>query len=163
MLAGKEPHVAEGGSDKHLHSLCHVAAAENILQTMTLPPPPFTDFFTLLGFSYSSVWRQTRCFLSDPNKLNLLSSLKWTLAQFSSVHTTCSSAKVSLTFWFFLLMRGLQCVLSVWLPCPVQCSPGEKFQLQCWTDSPLRVSALCCPLMHLYYVDDQPFGGIWMN
>ncbi len=25
MLAGKEPHVAEGGSDKHLHSLCHVA------------------------------------------------------------------------------------------------------------------------------------------
>lgn len=40
-------------------------------------------------------------------KLNLLSSLKWNLDKFSSTHTTFSSAKVSLAFAFFLLMRGL--------------------------------------------------------
>ncbi len=51
-------------------------------QNMTLPPPPFTDFFTHSG-SFSSL---------TPNimfpiwpKLNLLSLLKWTLDQFSCV------------------------------------------------------------------------------
>ncbi len=73
---------------------------------MTHPPPPFTNFFTPLGFSLSSVWHRTQCFPKDPNKWNLLSSLHWALGQFSSVHTTCSSAKVSLVFWVFLLMRG---------------------------------------------------------
>ncbi len=30
--------------------------AKNIPQTMTLPPPPFTDYFTHSGFSLSPVW-----------------------------------------------------------------------------------------------------------
>ncbi len=121
---------------------------------MTLPPPTFTDFFTHLGFSLSSVWHWTKCFPSDPNKLNLLSSLKWTLVQFCSVDTTCSSTKVSLAFWFFLLMRGFvtaECTFSpTYLkraeidPYPVLCWTGKQFQLQCWTDSPLRVSGLSC-------------------
>ncbi len=76
-----------------------------------------------LGFRLSSVGRQTKCFPSDPNKLNLISSLKWTLDQFSSAHTTCSSAKVSLAFWFSLLMRGLvtaECVFRLLLNTPKQ-------------------------------------------
>lgn len=40
MLRGNELHVAEGGSDKHLHSSCHVSGptitAENIPSNITI-------------------------------------------------------------------------------------------------------------------------------
>ena len=45
---------------------------------------------------------------SDPNKLNLDSSLKWTIFYCSSVHRICSAAKSSRTFWFFFEIKGLQ-------------------------------------------------------
>ncbi len=94
-------------------------------------------------------------FPSDLNKLNLLSSPKWTIDQFSALHTTRSSAKV---------MRGL--VTAEWAfsphtetdPLPDQRWTGEQFQLQCWT-STLRISTLWRLIIHLSFVDDQPFGG----
>ena len=45
---------------------------------------------------------------SDPNKLNLDSSLKPTISHFSSVHRICSVAKSKRTFWFFFEIEGLQ-------------------------------------------------------
>ncbi len=48
-------------------------------------------------------------------------------------------------------------------PYPVQHWTGEQFQLQCWTDSPLRLYALSCPLMHLSFMVDRPFWGTWMS
>ncbi len=48
-------------------------------------------------------------------------------------------------------------------PYPVHRWTGKQFQLQCWTNSPLRVSKLCCLLIHLSYVDGQPYWGTWMN
>ncbi len=113
------------------------------------------------------VWSSPRLtpnkmFPSDPNKLNLLSSPKWTIDQFSALHTTCSSAK--LIFWFFLLMRGL--VTAEWAFSPhTETDPyldqrwtGEQFQLQCWTNT-LRISTLWRLIIHLSFVDGQPFGG----
>ncbi len=103
MLAGKVLHVAEGGSDKYLHSPCHVAVQKAELLLQKTSPNHDTSsstfhFFMHLGFSFYPVWCRKKCCPSDPNKLNLLSSLKWTLDKFSSLHTTCSSAKVSLAF-----------------------------------------------------------------
>ena len=42
------------------------------------------------------------------NKLNLDSSLKWTIFHCSSVHTICSVAKSRWTFWFFFAIKGLR-------------------------------------------------------
>ncbi len=115
-----------------------------------------------------------QCFQSNPNKCTLLSTLKWTLEQFS-LHTICSSAKVSLAFWLFLLMRGLVITESAFstssLKCPVtdphpfQHWTRKQFQLQCWTHSPLRVSTLSCPRtfvadleLILHWLKVHPFG-----
>lgn len=77
-ITKKKPHVAKKETDKQLQ----------LPQTMTLYPSPFTDFYTHFGFLLLSlIWRWT-CLPSDPNKLNMLSSLKWTLNQFSSLQTT---------------------------------------------------------------------------
>ncbi len=48
-------------------------------------------------------------------------------------------------------------------PYIVQHWTGKQFQLQCWTDSPLKVSALSCLLVHLPYADDQPFWRSWIH
>ena len=45
---------------------------------------------------------------SDPNKLNLNSSLKWTIFHCSSVQTICSVAKSRGTFWFSFEIKGLR-------------------------------------------------------
>ncbi len=160
-------HVAEGASDKTdaftLRVRVTALAAEN--PNHDTSSAPFTDF-THSGFSLFSVWCWTICFPSDPNNLNLLSSLKWTLAQFSSLHTTCSSAKVSIAFWFFLLIWGLataECAFSlISLKRTVQCWTGEQFQLQCWTDSPLRLCVI--QSSRAFVLHGQPaFWETWMK
>ena len=75
------------------------------------PPPNFTVF--LMGNSYhlkgdksSPFLRLTNYLPPDPNKLNLDSSLKWTIFHCSSVHTICSVVKSRWTFWFFFKIKG---------------------------------------------------------
>lgn len=112
MNAKKEPYVVEEGSETFAFTLPCIcirgpthAAGKHVSNH---------EFILNLSLTLCTLWVQSCSslspyimFLSDPNKLNLLSSLKWNWDQFSSVHTTCSSAKLSWAFWFYLLMRGL--------------------------------------------------------
>ncbi len=70
--------------------------------------------------------------------ITLLSSLKWTLDQCFSLHATCSSAKGSLAFWFFLLMRGL--VTAEWAFSP---NSLKRWDTVC-RDRSLPCSSLNC-------------------
>ena len=71
------------------------------------PPPNFTVFLTHWGDKRSPFLRLTDLLPSDLNKLNLDSSLKWTIFHCSSVHRRCSVAKSRRTFWFFFKIKGL--------------------------------------------------------
>ena len=64
---------------------------EVIPHTITLLPPNFTDFLQ-----------------SDPNKLNLDSSVKWNILHCTSVHKISSVVKSRRTFWVFFEIKGLQ-------------------------------------------------------
>ena len=72
------------------------------------PPPNFTVFLTHWGDKRSPFLRLTNFLPSDPNKLNLDSSLKWTIFHCSSVHKICSVAKSRRTFWFFFEIEGFR-------------------------------------------------------
>ena len=72
------------------------------------PPPNFTVFLTHWGDKRSSFLRLTNHLPSDPNKLNLDSSLKWTIFHCSSIHTICSVVKWRRNFWFFFEIKGLR-------------------------------------------------------
>ena len=81
--------------------------AEIILHIITLFPPNFTVFLTHWGDKRSPFLHLTNLLLSDPNKLNLDSSLKWTIFHCSSVPTICLVAKSRQSFWFFFEIKGL--------------------------------------------------------
>ncbi len=49
-----------------------------------------------------------------------------------------------------ILYVGKTLVYAETDPFTVQLWTGKQFQLQCWTDFPLRVSALSCPLMRVF-------------
>ena len=66
------------------------------------PPPNFTVFLMYWGDECSPFIRLTNFLLSDPNKLNLDSSLKWTIFHCSAVPRICSVAKSRQTFDFSL-------------------------------------------------------------
>ena len=71
------------------------------------PLPNFTVFLTHWGDKRSLFERLKNLLPSDPNKLNLDSSLKWTIFYCSSVHMICSVAKSRRTFWFFFEIKYL--------------------------------------------------------
>ena len=82
-------------------------AEEIIPHTITLPPPNFTVFLTHWGDKHSTILHLINLLSSDPTKLNLDSSLKWTIFLCSSVNTICSVVKSRWTFWFFFEIKGL--------------------------------------------------------
>lgn len=123
-------------------------AAENIHQTINLPPPNLTGFFTLVWvhlFSSFSAEHDACC-------VNLL------LYQFLCVHVICSSADFSIRFWFLLFHDWFgPCGLSVWFlyteKGPYTFSAENRHQ--CWIKSVLRLfssSPLAC-------IDGQHFRG----
>lgn len=78
---------------------------EIILHTMMLPSPNLAVFFRNLDFNQSSVKHLTYCLPSEPTKLNMLSSLKWTFDQFLSLpQFTWASANESLSDLFLLMV-----------------------------------------------------------
>ena len=81
---------------------------EIVPYTITFLPPNFTVFLTHWGEKRFPALRFTNHLPSDPNKLNLDSSLKWTIFHCSSLHRICSVAKSRRTFWFFFKINGLQ-------------------------------------------------------
>ena len=70
------------------------------------PPPNFTVFLTHWGDKRSLFFSLTNFLQSDQNKLNLDSSLKWTIFHCSSVHRICSGAKSRRTLWFFFEIKS---------------------------------------------------------
>ena len=72
------------------------------------PLPNFIVFLMHWKAKRSPFLRLTNLFPSDPNKLNLDSSLKWIIFHCSSVHRICSVAKSRRTFWFFFEIQGLR-------------------------------------------------------
>ena len=72
------------------------------------PPPNFTAFLKHRGDKHSQFLWLTNLLPSDPNKLNLDSSLKWTLFHCSSIYLICSVMKSRWTFWFFFEIKGLR-------------------------------------------------------
>ena len=72
-----------------------------------VPPLNFTVFFRHSGDKRTPFIRLSNLLPSGPNKLNLDSSLKWTIFHCSSVHRICSVAKLKGTFWFFFAIKGL--------------------------------------------------------
>ena len=70
-------------------------------------PLQFSVFLTHWGDKRSPFLRLTNLLPSDPNKLNLDSSLKWTIFHCSSVHRICSAAKSRRTVRFFFEIKGL--------------------------------------------------------
>ena len=66
--------------------------------TPRAPPTVFIKLTLILP------WKR----ISDPNKLNLDSSLKWTIFYCSFVHRICSVPKLRGTVWFFFDIKGLQ-------------------------------------------------------
>ena len=73
-----------------------------------IPPPNFTVFLTHWEDKRSPFLRLIDILPSDPNKLKLDSSLKWTIFHCSSAHRTCPGAKSRRTFWFFFEIKVLQ-------------------------------------------------------
>ena len=94
---------------------------ENIANTMTLP----SQTWQLVHFelNLSPIRLFTLFFPSFPNKLNLLSSLKNTFAQFSYVQNTYLFANSNLFFLFFELTSGF--FLGVRLNSHISCSRLE--------------------------------------
>ena len=82
--------------------------AEEIIPHAFTPPPNFTVFYAHWGDKRSPFLRLTNRLASDPNMLNLDSSLKWTIFHWYSVHRICSVAKTRRKFGFFLEIKGLQ-------------------------------------------------------
>ena len=77
-------------------------ASDIIPQTITLPPPNSTFFFTRATDNLYPFLRRTHVFPSDPITLYFDSPVKSTCDHFSSVQTTCSLANLKQAFWFFL-------------------------------------------------------------
>ena len=71
------------------------------------PPPNFTVFLTHWGDKRTPFFRLTKLLPLDPNKLNLASSLMWTIFHCSFVQMISSVAKSRQTFWFFFEIKGL--------------------------------------------------------
>ena len=80
---------------------------ESTPPTITLPPPNFTVFLMHWGDKCFPFLRLKNLLPSDPNKLNLDSSLKWTIFHCSSVQTICSVAKSRQNFLFCFEIKGL--------------------------------------------------------
>ena len=78
---------------------------EGIIPPPLRLPPNFTVFLSHWGDKRSPFSHLTNLLPSEPNNLNLDSSLKWTIFHCSSVHRICSVAKSRRAFWFF---KGLQ-------------------------------------------------------
>ena len=81
---------------------------EIIPHTIMIPTPNYTVFLTYWEDKHSPFLHLTNHLLSDSNKLNLDSSLKWTIFHCSSVHKICSVTKSGQTFWFFFEIKGLR-------------------------------------------------------
>ena len=113
---------------------------ENIPNTMTLPPPNLTVFLVHFALNLSPIRFFTLFFPSFPNKLNLLSSLKNTFAQFSYVQITYLFANSNLFFLFFELTSGF--FLGVRLNCPISCSRLETVCLDTLTHEVLFITLL---------------------
>ena len=75
------------------------------------PPPNFIVFLTHCRDKRSPFLSHTNLLPSDPNKLHIDSSLKWTIFHCSSVHQICSVAKSRRTFRFFFEIKGLRSVI----------------------------------------------------
>ena len=83
------------------------------LRTITLSPPNLTDFLTHWGVKRSPLLRLINRLPLDPNKVNLDSSLKWTIFHYSSVRRIYSVAKSRRTFWFYFEIKGLTLGIQV--------------------------------------------------
>ena len=68
----------------------------------------FIVFLTHWGDKCSQFLRLTNLLPSDPTKMNLDSSLKWTIFHCSSVHMICSVAKSRRTFGFFFEIKDFR-------------------------------------------------------
>ena len=106
---------------------------------MTLPPPNLTVFLVNFAPNLSPIRLFTLFFPSFPNKLNLLSSLKNTFAQFSYVQITYLFANSNL-FLFFELTSGF--FLGVRLNSPISCSRLETVCLDTLTHEVLFITLL---------------------
>ena len=98
---------------------------------MTLPPTNLTVFLVYFALNLSPIRLFTLFFPSFPNKLNLLSSLKNTFAQFSYVQITYLFANYNLFFLFFELTSGF--FVGVRLNSPISCSRLETVCLHTLT------------------------------
>ena len=83
-------------------------AEEIIPHTITLHLQNFIVFLSHWRDKHSPFLRLTNLLPSDPNKMNLDSSLKWTIFHCFSVPTICYVAKSRWTFWFFFEIKGLR-------------------------------------------------------
>ena len=72
--------------------------------TITLPLPNLMQLLVHWGKYRSLGLRWTNLLLSQPNRLNLDSSLKWTQSYYSLVHMTCSVANFNWLILFFFEM-----------------------------------------------------------
>ena len=77
---------------------------EIIPYTIMLPPP---NFLMHWGDKHSPFLHLTNLLPSDPNKLNLDSSLKWTMFHCSSIDWIWFVVKSRQTFWFFFEIKSL--------------------------------------------------------
>ena len=105
---------------------------------MTLLPPNLTVFLVHFALNLSPIRLLTLFFPSFPNKLNLLSSLKNTFAQFSYVQITYLFANSNL--FFFELTSGF--FLGVRLNSPISCSRQETVCLDTLTHEVLFITLL---------------------
>ena len=106
---------------------------------MTLPPPNSTVFLVHFALNLSPIRLFTLFFPSFPNKLNLLSSLKSTFAQFSYVQITYLFVNSNL-FLFFELTSGF--FLGVRLNNRISCSRLETVCLDTLTHEVLFITLL---------------------
>ena len=106
---------------------------------MTLLSPNLTVFLVHFALNLSPIRLFTLFFFpSFPNKLNLLSSLKNTFAQFSYVQITYLFANSNL--FFFELTSGF--FLGVQLNSPISCSRLETVCLDTLTHEVLFITLL---------------------
>ena len=106
---------------------------------MTLPPPNLTVFFVHFALNLSPIRLFTLFFPSFPNKLNLLSSLKNTFAQFSYVQITYLFANSNI-FLFFEQTSGF--FHGVRLNSHISCSRLETVCLDTLTHEVLFITLL---------------------
>ena len=109
---------------------------------MTLLPPNLTVFLVRFELNLSPIRLFTLFFFfpSFRNKLNLLSSLKNTFAQFSYVQITYVFANSNLFLLFFELTSGF--FLGVRLNSPIFCSRVETVCLDTLTHEVLFITLL---------------------